>query len=67
MNLTLSINRMNNNINGLFLFQQFATAEMHKLKSGEGISNRGGQSKFELSKFRGEDVEGWLYRVQQFF
>ncbi|GJU60642.1 retrotransposable element Tf2 [Tanacetum coccineum] len=43
------------------------------LANGEGTSSRGGQptygrlTKLEFPKFNGEDVQGWLYRVTQFF
>ncbi|GJV33355.1 hypothetical protein Tco_1393755 [Tanacetum coccineum] len=43
------------------------------LNNGEGTSQRGGQrnygrlTKVEFPKFSGEDVQGWLYKVHQFF
>nr|GEV87890.1 hypothetical protein [Tanacetum cinerariifolium] len=54
---------------------QFATAKINKLKSGEGTSNKGGGgtnqyerlTKLEFPKFNGEDVQGWLYVIHQFF
>ncbi|GJZ49966.1 transposon ty3-I gag-pol polyprotein [Tanacetum coccineum] len=67
-----SIEQINGNINRLLIFQQFATGE--RLTNGEGTSNRGGSgsqygrlTKFEFPKFYGYDVQGWLYRVNQFF
>ncbi|GJY38027.1 gypsy/ty3 retroelement polyprotein [Tanacetum coccineum] len=69
-----AIDQINGNINGLLLFQQFATSEINRLTNGEGTSNRGGSglqygrlTKFEFPKFSGDDVQGWLYRVNQFF
>ncbi|GJS05868.1 hypothetical protein Tco_0362664, partial [Tanacetum coccineum] len=67
-----SIEHINRNINKLLIFQQFTTGE--RLTNGEGTSNRGGSgsqygrlTKFEFPKFYGYDVQGWLYRVNQFF
>ncbi|GJX34061.1 retrotransposable element Tf2 [Tanacetum coccineum] len=58
----------------LLLFQQFATGELNRLNGGEGTSNKGESgsqygrlAKFEFPKFYGEDVQGCLYRVNQFF
>ncbi|GKD07557.1 hypothetical protein Tco_1187242, partial [Tanacetum coccineum] len=69
-----AIEQINGNINALLLFQQFATGELNRLNGGEGTSNRGGSgsqygrlTKFEFPMFYGEDVQGWLYRVNQFF
>ncbi|GKC45859.1 hypothetical protein Tco_1063581 [Tanacetum coccineum] len=69
-----SIDQINGNINGLLIFEQFATGELNKLTNGEGTSNRGGSglqygrlTKFEFPKFYKEDVQGWLYIVNQFF
>ncbi|GKA62966.1 gypsy/ty3 retroelement polyprotein [Tanacetum coccineum] len=69
-----AIEQINGNITGLLLFQQFATGELNRLNGGEGTNNRGGSgsqygrlTKFEFPKFYGEDVQGWLYRVNQFF
>nr|GEW60748.1 hypothetical protein [Tanacetum cinerariifolium] len=54
----------------------FATQEISNIKNREGTSQRGtnnggGQygrlTKLEFPKFRREDVQGWLYRVHQFF
>ncbi|GJS29428.1 reverse transcriptase [Tanacetum coccineum] len=55
---------------------RFATNEINNLKSGKGTSQRGNNNsggqygrltKLEFPKFNGEDVQGWLYRVHQFF
>ncbi|GJX84279.1 gypsy/ty3 retroelement polyprotein [Tanacetum coccineum] len=69
-----SIDQINGNINGLLIFQQFATGELNKLTNGEGTSNRGGSGSqygrltmFEFPKFYREDVQRWLYIVNQFF
>nr|GEU39550.1 putative mitochondrial protein [Tanacetum cinerariifolium] len=50
----------------------FATRELNRLNGEKGMSNRGGivsqygrLTKFEFPKFYGEDVHGWLYRVNQ--
>ncbi|GJT89995.1 reverse transcriptase [Tanacetum coccineum] len=67
--------QINKNIGGLLLFQQFTTTEINGIKNGEGTShrsnNRGNQygrlTKLEFLKFYGEDVQGWLYRINQFF
>nr|GEY43811.1 gypsy/Ty3 retroelement polyprotein [Tanacetum cinerariifolium] len=57
-----------------FAHSIFATRELNRLNGEEGTSNRGGigsqygrLTKFEFPKFYGEDVQGWLYRVNQFF
>nr|GEU89435.1 hypothetical protein [Tanacetum cinerariifolium] len=69
-----AIEQINGSINGLLLFQQFATRELNRLNGEEGMSNIGGSglqygrlTKFEFPKFYGEDVQGWLYRVNQLF
>nr|GFA24650.1 hypothetical protein [Tanacetum cinerariifolium] len=69
-----AIEQINGSINDLLLFKQFATRESNRLNGKEGTSNRGGigsqygrLTKFEFSKFYGEDVQGWLYRVNKFF
>nr|GEU35756.1 hypothetical protein [Tanacetum cinerariifolium] len=53
---------------------KFATREFKRLNGEEEKSNRGGigsqygrLTKFEFPKFYGEDVQGWLYIVNQFF
>nr|GEW95885.1 retrotransposon-related protein [Tanacetum cinerariifolium] len=55
---------------------KFATKEINNIKNRErtsqrGMYNGGGQygrlAKLEFPKFHGEDVQGWLYRVHQFF
>nr|GEU83381.1 retrovirus-related Pol polyprotein from transposon TNT 1-94 [Tanacetum cinerariifolium] len=61
------------NINGLLLFQQMVAPIITRMANGEGTSQRGGQptygrlTKLEFPKFIGEDVQGWLFRVNQFF
>ncbi|GJS81189.1 reverse transcriptase [Tanacetum coccineum] len=70
-----AMDQINESIRGLLLFQQFATNEINNLKAGEGTSNRGGGgssqygrlTKLEFHKFNGEDVQGWLYKIHQFF
>nr|GEV74561.1 hypothetical protein [Tanacetum cinerariifolium] len=69
-----AIEHINGSINGLLLFQQFATRELNRLNGEEGTSNRRGigsqygrLTKFEFPKFYREDVQGCLYRVNQFF
>nr|GEU62439.1 hypothetical protein [Tanacetum cinerariifolium] len=54
-------------------FGEFATGEITRLTNGEGTATRGGSgfqyrrlTKFEFPKFSGDDVHGWLYRVNQF-
>ncbi|GKB74330.1 putative mitochondrial protein [Tanacetum coccineum] len=71
-----SLEQIHESIKGLLWFQQFATSEINSIKNGEstsqrGTNNGGGQygrlTKLEFPKFHGEDVQGWLYRVHQFF
>nr|GEV40447.1 hypothetical protein [Tanacetum cinerariifolium] len=49
----------------------FTREELRRLGNGEGTSNKEcGYRRFtkvDFPKFSGEDVNGWLYRVQQFF
>ncbi|GJT37834.1 reverse transcriptase [Tanacetum coccineum] len=58
-------------IQALMMFQTFATGEFTRISGGEGTSNRGGGygrlTKLDFPKFSGDDVNGWLFRVQQFF
>ncbi|GJR52082.1 retrotransposon-related protein [Tanacetum coccineum] len=46
-------------------------ARLATIQSSLGGHNNGGQygrlTKLEFSKFNGEDVQGWLYKVHQFF
>ncbi|GKC50171.1 putative mitochondrial protein [Tanacetum coccineum] len=68
-----AIDLINQNINGLLLFQQMAAPIVTKMANGEGTSQMGGQptygrlTKHEFPKFSGGDVQGWLFRVNQFF
>ncbi|GJR66216.1 hypothetical protein Tco_0012281, partial [Tanacetum coccineum] len=68
-----AIDLINQNISGLLLFQQMATPIITRMANGEGTSQRGGQptygrlNKLEFHKFSGEDVQGRLYRINQFF
>ncbi|GKB17145.1 gypsy/ty3 retroelement polyprotein [Tanacetum coccineum] len=70
-----SLDQIQESIRGLLLFQQFTTIEVNAIKNREGTSFRGNNggnqygrlTKLEFPKFHGEDVQGWLYRVQQFF
>ncbi|GJT52693.1 reverse transcriptase [Tanacetum coccineum] len=75
-NIQSSLDQINESIRGLLMFQQFATNEINSLKNKEGTSQRGNNNgggqygrltKLEFSKFNGEDVQGWLYKVHQFF
>lgn len=40
---------------------------MQNSRSGEGTSRFSRMGKLEFPKFYGEDVQGWLFRVKQFF
>nr|GEU98929.1 reverse transcriptase domain-containing protein [Tanacetum cinerariifolium] len=75
-NIQSTLYQMNESIKGLLLFQQFATTEINAIENEEGTShkgtsNRGNQYgrliKLEFLKFSGEDVQGWLYMIHQFF
>ncbi|GJX25621.1 retrotransposon-related protein [Tanacetum coccineum] len=66
--------RVRSNSGELDSYLIFATGEINRLTNGEGTSNRGGVgspygrlTKFEFPKFSGDDVQGRLYRVNQFF
>ncbi|GJX34501.1 gypsy/ty3 retroelement polyprotein [Tanacetum coccineum] len=67
-----AIDSMHQSINGLLLFQLIVAPIITRLANGEGTSQRGQSTydrltKLEFPKFSGEDVQGWLYRVNQFF
>nr|GEU98930.1 hypothetical protein [Tanacetum cinerariifolium] len=75
-NIQSTLYQMNESIRGLLLFQQFATTEINAIKNGEGTSHKGTSNKgnqygrlikLEFLKFSGEDVQGWLYMIHQFF
>ncbi|GKC74058.1 hypothetical protein Tco_1119941 [Tanacetum coccineum] len=67
------MDQMNHRIEGLLVFQQLSQPVIDRMNNEEGTSNHGGQSaygrltKLEFPKFNGEDVQGWLYRVNMFF
>ncbi|GJY66965.1 retrotransposon-related protein [Tanacetum coccineum] len=71
--LSNAMDQMNQQIDGLLLFQQISQPVIDHMNNGEGTSNRGGQSsygrltKLKFPKFNSEDVQGWLYRVNMFF
>ncbi|GKA80244.1 reverse transcriptase [Tanacetum coccineum] len=71
--LSNAMDQMNQRIEGLLVFQQLSQPVIDRMNNGEGTSNRGGQSaygrltKLQFPKFNGEDVQGWLYRVNMFF
>ncbi|GKE23063.1 retrotransposable element Tf2 [Tanacetum coccineum] len=57
-------------ISQLMIQQGYLTADVNRLKNGEGTSNRlqfGRITKLEFPKFTGVDVKNWLYKCQQFF
>ncbi|GKC59522.1 putative mitochondrial protein, partial [Tanacetum coccineum] len=45
----------------------FLVNDVTRLKNGEGSSRFSRLSKLEFPKFYGEDVKGWMYKVEQFF
>nr|GEV09195.1 reverse transcriptase [Tanacetum cinerariifolium] len=53
------------------MFQTFAIWEFIRINGGEGTSNKGGGygrlTRLDFLKFNRDDVNGWLFRVQQFF
>nr|GEY90443.1 gypsy/Ty3 retroelement polyprotein [Tanacetum cinerariifolium] len=55
----------------LAALQTFAVGEFIRINGGEGTSNKGGGyerlTRLDFPKFSGDDVNGWLFRVQQFF
>ncbi|GJZ45980.1 reverse transcriptase [Tanacetum coccineum] len=70
--LSNAMDQMNQRIEGLLVFQQLSQPVIDRMNNGEGTSNRRGQpaygrrTKLEFPKFNGEDVQGWLYRVNMF-
>ncbi|GKA40939.1 retrovirus-related pol polyprotein from transposon TNT 1-94 [Tanacetum coccineum] len=67
------MDQMNQRIDGLLVFQRISQPVIDHMNNGEGTSHHRGQTaygrltKLEFPKFNGEDVQGWLYRVNLFF
>ncbi|GJX18735.1 gypsy/ty3 retroelement polyprotein [Tanacetum coccineum] len=69
--LQTDLTTLTDRIQALMMFQTFATGEFIRINGGEGTSKRGGGyerlTRLDFPKFGGDDVNGWLFRVQQFF
>ncbi|GKE41500.1 retrotransposable element Tf2 [Tanacetum coccineum] len=69
--LSNAMDQMNQRIDGHLVFQQISQPVINRINKGEGTSNHGGQSSYgrltnlKFPKFNSEDVQGWLYRVDQ--
>ncbi|GKE61665.1 hypothetical protein Tco_1512032, partial [Tanacetum coccineum] len=58
---------VNTNLNNILSEMHFLVTYVNRLKGNEGTSRFSSLDKLEFSKFYGDDVQGWLSRVKQFF
>nr|GEW70693.1 hypothetical protein [Tanacetum cinerariifolium] len=58
---------INEKLNNLLLQFNYLVADVNRLKGGKGSSRFSMLSKLEFPKFYGEDIQGWMFRVRQFF
>nr|GEV88615.1 hypothetical protein [Tanacetum cinerariifolium] len=69
--LQTDLTTLTDRIQALMMFQNFAIREFTRINSGEGTTNKGGGygrlTRLDFPKFSGDDVNGWLFRVKQFF
>nr|GEV68421.1 reverse transcriptase [Tanacetum cinerariifolium] len=58
---------INEKLNNLLLQFNYLVADVNRLKGGKGSSRFSMLSKLEFPKFYSEDIQGWMFRVRQFF
>lgn len=61
------LDSMATNLNNVMTQIQYLVTDVNRLKTREGSSRFSRLGKLEFPKFSGDDVQGWLYIVQQFF
>ena len=60
-------NEINSRLTDLMTQMHFVVQDVNRMKGGEGSSRFSRMGKLEFPKFYGDDVQGWMYRVKQFF
>ncbi|GKB19996.1 hypothetical protein Tco_0853919 [Tanacetum coccineum] len=58
---------VNTILDGILSQMHFLVNDLARLNGGEGTSRFSRLGKLEFPKFHGDDVQGWMFRVKQFF
>ncbi|GJZ05333.1 retrotransposon-related protein [Tanacetum coccineum] len=60
-------NTINTSLNDILSQMHFLVTNVNRLRGGEGNSIFSRLGKLEFPKFHGDDVQGWMFRMKQFF